>query len=121
MTKTLTAGGLLAVLFVGDPAYADVPTAADMIACNEEAREAVRGRTTSPTAKDEARAEDARKGGRNTTERTDATGTITQSPVHRSRAWTPGEPRTPPIERAIASACARRAFRLQRLLTPRRV
>ena len=46
MTKTLTAGGLLAVLFVGDLAYADVPTAADMIACNEEAREAVRGRTT---------------------------------------------------------------------------
>src|SRR5207249_10564731 len=80
MTKTLTAGGLLAVLFVGDLAYADVPTAADMIACNEEARDAVRGRTTSPTAKDEARAEDARKGGRNTTERTDATGTITQSP-----------------------------------------
>src|SRR5439155_545810 len=65
---------------VGDLAYADVPTAADMIACNEEARDAVPGRTTSPTAKDEARAEDARKGGRNTTERTDATGTITQSP-----------------------------------------
>src|SRR5947199_10841123 len=80
MAKTRTAGGLLAVLCGGDLAYADVPTAADMIACNEEAREAVRGRTTSPNAKDEARAEDARKGGRNTTERTDATGTITQSP-----------------------------------------
>src|SRR2546430_11963337 len=81
MTKTLTACGLMAVLcVVGELAYADVPTVADMIACNEEAREAVRGRTTSPNAKDEARAEDTRKGGRNTTGRTDATGTITQSP-----------------------------------------
>src|SRR5207244_898474 len=77
------AHGVLCV--VGELAYADVPTVADMIACNEEAREAVRGRTTSPNAKDEARAEDARKGGRNTTERTDATGTITQSPDPQNR------------------------------------
>src|SRR5213594_1804549 len=81
MTRTLTACGLTAALLViGELVYADVPTVADVVACNEEAREAVRGRTASPTAKDEARAEDARKGGRNTTERTDATGTITQSP-----------------------------------------
>ena|SRR2546425_11838286 len=80
MTKTLTAGGLVAALLVvGEFAHADVPTVADVTACNEEAREAVRGRTASPTAKDEARAADARKGGRSTTERADATGTITQS------------------------------------------
>src|SRR3989442_14264330 len=81
MTKTLTACGLVAVLFVvGERAYADVPTVADMIACNEEAREAVRGRTTSPNAEDEARAEDARKGGRKTKESTGANGTMTQTP-----------------------------------------
>lgn len=75
MTKTLTACGLSAALFVvGERAYADVPTVADVIACNEEAREAVRSRTASPTAKDEAGAEDARKGS------TDATGRITRSP-----------------------------------------
>jgi len=81
MTRMLTACGLLAALLVlGEGVHADVPTVADVIACNEEAREAVRGRTASPTAKDEAGAEDARKGGRNTTEGTDATGTLTQSP-----------------------------------------
>jgi hypothetical protein len=80
MTRTLTACGLTAALLViGELVYADVPTVADVVACNEEAREAVRGRTASPTAKDEARAADARKGGRNTTEGTDVTGTITQS------------------------------------------
>ena len=81
MTKTLTAWGFIAgLLVVGKLAHADVPTIADVTACNEQAREAVRGRTASPTAKDEARAEDARNGGRNTAERADATGTITQSP-----------------------------------------
>src|SRR2546428_14187140 len=82
MTKTLTACGLMAVLcVVGELASADVPTVADMIACNEEAREAGRGRTTSPNAKDEARAEEAPKGGPDTTARTDAAGTITPSPA----------------------------------------
>ena len=80
MTKTLTGCGLVAALFVaGGFADADVPTIADVLACNEEAREAVRGRMASPTAKDEARAEDARTGRQNTTERTDASGKITQS------------------------------------------
>src|SRR5436309_13258159 len=121
MTKPLTAGGVLAGLFVGGRAYADGPTAADMIACHEEAREAGRGRTTSPTAKDEARAEDARKGGRNTTERTDATGTITQSPDPQIEGMDAREPRTAPNERANASGLARKAFRPPRPLTPRRV
>ena len=47
----------------GEPVYADVPTIGDVTVCSEEAREAVRARTASPTAKDEAWAEDARKGG----------------------------------------------------------
>lgn len=43
-------------------AHADVPTLADVGACIDEARGAVRGRTASPTATDEARAQDVGRG-----------------------------------------------------------
>jgi len=80
MTKALTGCALVAALFVaGGLAEADVPTVADVHACNEEAREAARGRTSSPTAKDEARADDARKGRQHAMEGIDASGKITQS------------------------------------------
>ena len=42
-------------------ARADVPTAADIAACNQQAREGLRGRTVFPTRKDEAGADEARK------------------------------------------------------------
>ena len=80
MTKRLTTAALMAGLCIGGGfADAAVPTVADMTACNEEAREAVRGRTAFPTTTDEARAENSRQAAPNTIERTDATGTITES------------------------------------------
>ena len=80
MTKMLTTAALMAGLFVGGGfADADVPTIADMAACNEEARDAVQRRAAFPTAVDEARAEDSRQATQNTIERTDATATMTES------------------------------------------
>jgi hypothetical protein len=60
-------------------AGADVPTAGDIAACNQEAREGVRGRTASPTSKDEAGADAARTAGAETAEGRGATAAVTQS------------------------------------------
>ena len=58
---------LLLLLMTPAIAGADVPTPENIAACNEQAREAVRkgkdARGTSPTATDERRAADARRGG----------------------------------------------------------
>ena len=43
-------------------AHADVPTVADMTACNQEAQEGFRDRSASPTSKDQAAANAARRG-----------------------------------------------------------
>lgn len=43
-------------------AHADVPTVADMTACNQEAQEGFRDRSASPTSKDQADADAARRG-----------------------------------------------------------
>lgn len=42
--------------------HADVPTIADMTACNQEAREGSRDRSASPISKDQVDAEAARRG-----------------------------------------------------------
>jgi hypothetical protein len=55
-------------------AHADVPTVADMTACNQEAQEGFRDRSASPTSKDQAAANAARRGRDGT-----VTGTVTQS------------------------------------------
>ncbi len=60
-------------------AHADVPTAADIAACNQEAREGVRGRAVSPTSKDEAAAAAARRVGAQTGDAPGATAAV-QSP-----------------------------------------
>jgi hypothetical protein len=60
-------------------AHADVVTAEDVAACNQEARESSRGRAASPTRKDEAAADTARKAPARTPERPDARGNVTRS------------------------------------------
>jgi hypothetical protein len=58
--------------------HADVPTTVDMTACNQEAREESRDRSASPTSKDQADAESARRGRQGTTSLPGATA-VTQS------------------------------------------
>jgi hypothetical protein len=50
-------------------AHADVPTAGNIAACNRAAHEELRGSASSPTPKDEAGADAARKAGADTVER----------------------------------------------------
>ena len=76
--------GTLAVLLVAGlsggfgVSYAEVPTAADVAACNREAREGLRGGMASPTSKDEAGADAARKA--RAVEPSGASAHVTQSP-----------------------------------------
>jgi hypothetical protein len=60
-------------------ARADVATAGDAAACNQEAREGFRG-TASPIPRDLAGADNARKAHARTGERSEATGEVTRSP-----------------------------------------
>ena len=60
-------------------ARADVPTIADMTACNQEAREGPRNRSTSPISKDEVDAETARRARDGSTVLPTAIGAATQS------------------------------------------
>jgi hypothetical protein len=59
--------------------HADVPTVADMTACNQEAREESRDRSASPTSKDQADAETARRQRTGTAAIPGAVGAVTQS------------------------------------------
>jgi hypothetical protein len=59
--------------------HADVPTIADMTACNQEAREGSRDRSASPISKDKVDAEAARRGRDGTPILSGAAGTVTQS------------------------------------------
>lgn len=106
MTKTLT--DVCSVPRYSSPgglAYADDPTAADVAACNEEARKAVTERhlplrRTRRVSKTPGRAVSTRRNVRTRAGR---------SPSHRtrkSREWTRGARRTPGIEQDIVSACA---------------
>ena len=76
--------GTLAVLLVAGlsggfgVAYAEVPTAGDIAACNREAREGLREGMASPTSKDEAGADAARKA--RGVEPSGARAHVTQSP-----------------------------------------
>ena len=60
-------------------AHADVPTIADMTACNQEAQEGSRDRSASPVSKDQVGAEAARRGRDGTPIPPGAAGAITQS------------------------------------------
>jgi hypothetical protein len=59
--------------------HADVPTFADMTACNQEAREESRGRSASPNSKDQIDAEAARRERTDTAAIPGTAGAVTQS------------------------------------------
>jgi hypothetical protein len=59
--------------------HADVPTIADMTACNQEAREESRDRSASPNSKDHVDAEAARRQRAGTAAIPGAAGAVTQS------------------------------------------
>ena len=59
--------------------HADVPTIADMTACNQEAREESRDRSASPTSKDQADAAAARRQRAGTAPIPGAPGAVTRS------------------------------------------
>ncbi|PYN26930.1 MAG: hypothetical protein DMD76_09020 [Candidatus Rokuibacteriota bacterium] len=59
--------------------HADVPTIADMTACNQEAREESRDRSASPNSKDQVDAEAARRQRAGTAAIPGAAGAVTQS------------------------------------------
>jgi hypothetical protein len=81
MTTSTTISSLVtvALLLAASTVYGEVPTASDYAACNEEALDALKSRSASQTAKDEARAEGAREGQGAASPRTDSTGKVTQS------------------------------------------
>ena len=58
VVATLVVAGLHGALGI---AHADVPTAGHVAACNQEAQDGVKGPAASPTSKDEAGADAARK------------------------------------------------------------
>lgn len=70
---------LAAALVASGVAHADVPTTADLLACNREAREGLRAGTASPIAKDEAGAHAARQARAVTVDAPGAAGRVTQS------------------------------------------
>lgn len=59
--------------------HADVPTSADMAACNQEAQEGSPDRSASPTSKDQVDAQAARRGRDGTPLLPGAVGVVTQS------------------------------------------
>jgi hypothetical protein len=59
--------------------HADVPTIADMTACNQEAQEESRARSASPTSKDQVGAEAARRQPSGAAAIPGAVGAVTQS------------------------------------------
>jgi len=69
---------LLVSLAATRTADGEVPTATDFAACNEEAPEAVKARTVSPTMHDHVRANSARAGAM-TTNSIEFTGTVIES------------------------------------------
>lgn len=81
LSPTWRVGTLLGVTLclASGVTHADVPTIADMTACNQEAREGFRSRSASPTSKDEVDAGAARRARDSTASLPGATGAVTQS------------------------------------------
>jgi len=90
---------LLASLLVAAAAHGQVPTAADIAACNDEAPRAIKTGSASPNGGDHARADDARGGGRPTTGSTAAPGGGVES----------SDPQIHGMQRAGASSAAYQA------------
>ena len=109
LTRTLTVATLLVAGLSGALAiaHADVPTAGDIVACNQEAREGGRGRAVSPTSKDEVDADAARKVRPGTVEAGGAAGHGTQSPDAQIHGMD-GDGAKDAAYRAVYRVCMRR-------------
>jgi len=88
-------------------ALAEVPTAGDIAACNQEARERVPGSAASPTSKDEVGADAARRAGEGTIEGHGATVAGTQSSDPQIHGMG-GEGAKDAAYRAVYRVCMRR-------------
>ena len=105
--------GALAVLLVAGlswafgVAYAEVPTAGDIAACNREAREPLQSGAASPTSKDEAGADAARKARDETVNLPGASGPPTHSGDPQIHGMD-GTGAQDPVYRAAYRVCMRR-------------
>ena len=88
-------------------ACADVPTGGDIVSCNEEARQQARGRTTTPTEKDEADANAARTTGTAAGDSRSSTAASTQSSDPQIHGMD-GEGAKHAAYRAVYRVCMRR-------------
>jgi hypothetical protein len=88
-------------------AHADVPTAEDIAACNQEAREGVHGRVAAPTSKDVVGAVAARKADLETAKGSGPLAVVTQSPDPQVHGMD-GEGAKDAAYRAIYRVCMRR-------------
>jgi hypothetical protein len=109
LTRTLTVATLLVAGLSGalGIAHADVPTAGDIAACNQEAREGARGRAVSPTAKDEVDANAARNVRTAAVAPPGAAGPATQSPDPQIHGMD-GDGAKDAAYRAVYRVCMRR-------------
>jgi hypothetical protein len=98
-------GGALLATF--DVAHADVPTAIDIAACNQEARERVQAPAASPTSKDESGADAARRAGEGTTAGRGVSVAVTQSSDPQIQGMD-GEGAKDAAYRAVYRVCMRR-------------
>ena len=88
-------------------AYGEVPTAGDIAACNREARDRLESGTASPTSKDKAGADAARKGRDETAKLPGASGLATHSPDPQIHGMD-GEGAQDAVYRAAYRVCMRR-------------
>ncbi len=101
--------GLLVVGLSGELSvvYAEVATAADTAACNREARERLQSDRASPTSKDEAGADAARKAHNETAKLPETSGHVTHSPDPQIHGMD-GEGAKDAVYRAAYRVCMRR-------------
>jgi len=96
---------LLFALAAALPAHSEVPTAADVAACNSDATQAIKTGGASPTSGDHARADRARGGVM--TKSVSATGTAIESPDPQIHGME-GEGAKSPVYQAAYRSCMRR-------------
>jgi len=100
---------LLVSLAVTQAADGQVPTLADIAACNEEAPRAIKAGTASPNGGDHARASRARAGGP-TTSAGDATGGVVESPDPQIHGMQGAGAKTAAYQAAYRSCMRRKGF-----------
>jgi hypothetical protein len=109
-SRTISSLVMVALLHAASTVYGEVPTATDYAACNEEALDALKSGSASPTTKDEARAEGAREGQGAASPRTDSTGKITQSPDPQLEGMDAEGAKNPAYQAAYRSCMRKKGF-----------